>query len=145
MDRDILTSINETFNAGEQDIKSYSPLVLAYIGDCVYELIVRTVLIEKKGGTVQKLHKQATWYVKAATQSKFITILMDSLTEEEQDIFRRGKNAKSHTSPKNGDIGEYHKATGFEAVIGYLYLMHRMDRIYELLKIVLEEEFDKEI
>lgn len=142
MDINILNRINNTFEIGEQDIKSYSPLVLAYIGDCVYELVVRTVLIEKKGGTVQKLHKQATWYVKASTQSTIIDKLLPILSEEENDIYRRGKNAKSHTSPKNADIGDYHKATGFEALIGFLYMKKDFERILELLKIALSEEFD---
>lgn len=142
MDINILNRINDTFEIGEQDIKSYSPLVLAYIGDCVYELVVRTVLIEKKGGTVQKLHKQAIWYVKASTQSTIIDKLLPILSEEENDIYRRGKNAKSHTSPKNADIGDYHKATGFEALIGFLYMKKDFERILELLKIALSEEFD---
>ena len=139
----LLDNLKREFDMGEQDPKSYSPLVLAYIGDCVYELIVRTVLVSKRNCQVQKLHREATWFVKAATQAALIDTLMPMLTEDEQDIYRRGKNAKSHTAPKNADIGEYHRATGFEALIGYLFLSDNMDRIVELVKTGMLDEFNR--
>ena len=99
MDVNLLDQIKKEFLLGEQDINSYSPLVLAYIGDCVYELIVRTVLVSRQNCAVQKMHREATWYVKAATQAKVVTMLMEELTEEEAAVYRRGRNAKSHTIP----------------------------------------------
>lgn len=131
----LLQQINEMFQLGEQEINSYSPLVLAYVGDCVYELIVRTLLVEQSNCPVRKLHKRATAYVKAKAQADLITVMLDDLTEEEKDVYRRGKNAKSHTVPKNASLGDYRKATGMEAVIGYLYLKKDMERVLELIKL----------
>ena len=133
-----LTQIKEEFQLGEQELNSYSPLVLAYIGDCVYELLVRTLLVGKANCQVSKLHKKAIDYVKAETQAAMIAALMDELTEEEQDVFRRGKNAKPHTIPKNASLSDYRRATGMEAVIGYLYLKDDMERVIELVKLGLD-------
>ena len=133
-----LTQIKEEFQLGEQELNSYSPLVLAYIGDCVYELLVRTLLVGKANCQVSKLHKKAIDYVKAETQAAMIAALMDELTEEEQDVFRRGKNAKPHTIPKNASLSDYRRATGMEAVIGYLYLEDDMERVIELVKLGLD-------
>lgn len=134
MDNNIfLDQIREQFNLGEQEINSYSPLVLAYLGDCVYELIVRTILVERRNCPVQKLHREATWFVKAATQAAMIEVMLPKLTEEEEAIFKRGRNAKSHTVPKNADVGDYRKATGFEALIGYWYLTRQNERLLELV------------
>ena len=133
-----LTQIKEEFQLGEQELNSYSPLVLAYIGDCVYELLIRTLLVGKANCQVSKLHKKAIDYVKAETQAAMIAALMDELTEEEQDVFRRGKNAKPHTIPKNASLSDYRRATGMEAVIGYLYLKDDMERIIELVKLGLD-------
>ncbi len=131
----LLQQIKEMFQLGEQEINSYSPLVLAYVGDCVYELIVRTLLVEQSNCPVRKLHKRATAYVKAKAQADLITAVLDDLTEEEKDVYRRGKNAKSHTVPKNASLGDYRKATGMEAVIGYLYLKKDMERVLELIRL----------
>lgn len=136
--KSILLRIKEEFRLGEQELNSYSPLVLAYLGDCVYELIIRTVLVGQANCQVSKLHKKATRYVKAGAQAELIMSVMDILTEEEVDVFRRGKNAKSHTIPKNANAGEYKKATGLEAVIGYLYLKDDMDRALFLIKTGIE-------
>lgn len=135
----MLEQITKQFSLGEQDVKTYSPLVLAYVGDCIYEIVIRTILVKRRNCQVQKLHKEATWFVKAATQAALMDFLEPRLTEEEQDVFRRGRNAKSHTVPKNANVGDYHKATGFEAVIGYLYLNNQMSRIMDLLYIALKE------
>ncbi|HOO79349.1 MAG TPA: ribonuclease III domain-containing protein [Lachnospiraceae bacterium] len=129
----ILCQIREQFATGEQELGTYSPLVLAYLGDCVYELIIRTMIVEKRNCAVQKLHREATWYVKAATQAALITAVMDELTEEEEAVYRRGRNAKSHTTPKNADLADYRKATGLEAVVGYLYLKDDEARILSLV------------
>lgn len=134
----LLTQIKKEFQLGEQELNSYSPLVLAYIGDCVYELLIRTLLVGKANCQVSKLHKKAIDYVKAETQAAMIFALMDELTEEEQDVFRRGKNAKPHTIPKNASLSDYRRATGMEAVIGYLYLKDDMARVIELVKLGLD-------
>ena len=123
----LLDKIKDLFATGEQDINTYSPLVLAYIGDCIYELVVRSIF-------VQKLHKKTTAYVKAATQANIITAIMEDLTEDEKSVYKRARNSKQHTTPKNGSLGDYHKATGFEAVMGYLYLTDKEDRMLMLLK-----------
>lgn len=129
-----LDRIKSELETGEQDIKSYSPLVFAYIGDCVYELIIRCKLVLDANEQVQKLHKKATSLVKAETQARIIVAVMDELEEDEVAVYKRARNAKQHTTPKNGKLGEYHKATGFEAVVGYLYLLGREDRILYLVK-----------
>lgn len=129
-----LDRIKSELETGEQDIKSYSPLVFAYIGDCVYELIIRCKLVLDANEQVQKLHKKATSLVKAETQARIVVAVMDELEEDELAVYKRARNAKQHTTPKNGKLGEYHKATGFEAVVGYLYLLGREDRILYLVK-----------
>lgn len=129
-----LDRIKSELETGEQDIKSYSPLVFAYIGDCVYELIIRCKLVLDANEQVQKLHKKATSLVKAETQARIVVAVMDELEEDEVAVYKRARNAKQHTTPKNGKLGEYHKATGFEAVVGYLYLLGREDRILYLVK-----------
>lgn len=129
-----LDQIKEQFQLGEQEINSYSPLVLAYLGDCVYELVIRTILVEKRNCPVQKLHKEATWFVKAATQAAMIEVILPELNEAEEDVYRRGRNAKSHTVPKNADVGDYRKATGFEALVGYWYLTNQTERTLQMIK-----------
>lgn len=137
---EFLDKLKEEFSLGEKDIKTFSPLVLAYVGDCIYEIVIRTILVELRDSNVQKLHKETTWFVKAATQAAIIDLISDVLTEEELSVYRRGRNAKSHTAPKNADIGEYHKATGFEALIGYLYLNNENDRLIELIKLGIKDK-----
>lgn len=117
------------------DANSYSPLVLAFVGDAVYELYVRTVLLSHGNAPVHKLHRQSIGYVKAKAQSDTIHKLNDMLTPEELDIVRRGRNAKPGTIPKNADIMEYKYATGFEALLGYLYLRGEYGRLIELMKL----------
>ena len=122
-------------NITETNAKQYSPLALAYIGDCVNELNVRTRDIsEHPTMPAHKLHLQTVKYVKAQAQSNSIHAMIDSLTEDEQSVFRRGRNAKSYTSAKNASISDYRHATGFEALIGYLYLCGKQERMEELMK-----------
>lgn len=121
----------------------YSSLALAYLGDAVYELYVRNHLLEKGNFSVNELHKGAVHYVKAKAQSDAVTALEPELTEEELRIYKRGRNAKPATLPKNANVGDYHRATGFEALIGYLYLEKNATRLYELLEkavTILEKE-----
>ncbi len=121
------------FNLPNFEADQYPPLDLAYIGDCAYELVIRTCLLAEGATAVDKLNRRASNLAKAVTQAKMITGIMDSLTEEEQGIYRRGRNAKSYSPAKNASLGDYHKATGFEAVIGWLYLKKEYARMYELI------------
>ena len=116
------------------DLRLYSPLVLAYIGDAVYEVHIRKHLLQAGNQPVEKLHKAATRFVKASAQAAAAEYLHPQWTEEEQDIYRRGRNAKSHTIPKNADPGDYRKATGFEAVCGWLSLKGDTDRLQWLME-----------
>lgn len=111
-----------------------SPLSLAYIGDAVYELYVRTHIMRDENLPVNKLHKTATGYVKAKAQSDIVHHIESLLTEDELAVYKRGRNAHSHTSAKNADIVDYRHATGFEALIGYLYLSKSDERLEFLLK-----------
>ena len=109
-----------------------SPLELAYLGDTVFDLIVRTRLVCDANEPVNKLNRKATAIVNAASQSRMVEILEPLFTEEEAAVYHRGRNAKAATHAKNASIQDYRRATGLEAVFGYLYLQGKMDRIMEL-------------
>ncbi|MGN0376155.1 MAG: Mini-ribonuclease 3 [Suilimivivens sp.] len=130
----LLNLIKQNFELEEVDIRAYSPLTLAYIGDSIFDLIIRTVVVERGNEPANKLHRKTVTYVKAQTQSAMIEALLPELTEEEMAVYKRGRNAKSYTSAKNASIGDYRKATGLEALVGYLYLTDRAERIMELIK-----------
>ena len=130
----LLESIKKEFQCQEQDIRSYSPLTLAYMGDCIYEIIIRTVVVERGNKSPQSLHKTVTKYVKAETQCELFQVLQDELTEEEMAVMRRGRNAKSFTTAKNASVSDYRKASGLEALFGYLYLSGQTERVVALLK-----------
>ena len=127
----------------ERQAEQYSPLVLAYIGDAVFELFVRTRLVAAGNMPVNRLHHYASGMVKAEAQSRMIAALEDALTEKEAQIYKRGRNAKSHTTAKNASVSDYRRATGFEAVIGYLYLDGQKSRMLELMERALESEQGK--
>ena len=129
-----LEMIADTFLGKHQDIRSYSGLALAYIGDVVYDLVIRTVVVSRANRSVNDLHRITVRYVSAGAQSRIVQALMDSLTEEEQSVYRRGKNSKPHTTAKNASVADYLRATGFEAVLGYLYLKDDMERVLYLVK-----------
>lgn len=114
--------------------EEYAPLQLAYIGDAVYEMFVRTHLLKQGNFTVNELHRMSKGFVSAKAQSDKMQELESYLSDEEIRIFKRGRNAKSGTVPKNADVGDYHRATGFEALVGYLYLKGEFDRLYELME-----------
>ncbi|MDP4092205.1 MAG: ribonuclease III domain-containing protein [Bacillota bacterium] len=134
MINDFFDQVNERFELGDSEINQLSPLVLAYIGDSVYEVFIRSYLIKRESGaSVHKLHKLSVEYVKAKAQSDIIHRISEKLTPEETDVVRRGRNARSGTIPKNADIIEYKYATGFESLIGYLYLKKDFNRLMELL------------
>lgn len=130
--------LNE-FGLEEQDLRTYSPLTLAYIGDAIFELVVRTVLVERKNTQAEKLHKAATKIVKAETQALMIEAIKDELTEEEMAVYKRGRNAKAVTRAKNATMSEYRRATGFEALMGYLYLKGDMERMIKLIHLGVEK------
>ncbi|MDO4623563.1 MAG: ribonuclease III domain-containing protein [Eubacteriales bacterium] len=119
-------------------VKQYSPLTLAYIGDAVFELVIRTMLVREANTAVNKLHRRASGMVNAGAQSKMIGILEPYFTEEEASVYHRGRNAKAYTHAKNAGIQDYRRATGFEAVCGYLYLKKDWKRLLELIRIGLE-------
>jgi len=132
---DLSDLIHDTLHTGDINLKSYSPLVLAYIGDCIYELVIRQMVISQGNRSVQQLHKDSSYYAQASTQSLMMRGLQELLTEEEHTIYRRGRNARSVTAAKNQSITDYRRATGFEAVMGYLYLGHQHKRMLELIEI----------
>lgn len=121
------------------DPARYSPLALAYMGDCLYDVIIKTIIIEKGNRSVASLHKMTTRLVNATTQSTIADALQEELTEEEMDVYRRGRNAKSYTTAKNATVSDYRRATGLEALIGYLYLQGKMSRVMDLLSCAFEK------
>ena len=121
----------------EEEINLLSPLTWAYIGDAIFELYIRTNLVNKTNLKPHKLHIEAINYVKAKSQAEFLQKIEEILTDEEKDIVRRGRNTKNHHLPKNSNVQEYMHATAFEALIGYLYLTKRYKRLEEILKLVL--------
>lgn len=135
---ELINFIKIQMDLPETDIKSYSPLTLAFIGDVVYDLIIRTIIVEKGNAPVNKLHKKVSNLVKAPAQMELFHKIEENLTEEELSVYKRGRNAKSFTSAKNASITEYRIATGVEALMGYLYLTNQFSRVLELIKIGLE-------
>jgi len=140
---DFFDSILTEFIMKPEDVEQLSPLVLAYIGDAVYEVFIRTLLVSEGNAPVHKLHKRSIDFVKAKAQSDIVHGIMESLSLEEQDIVRRGRNAKSGTIPKNADVTEYKYATGFESLIGYLYLKKEYSRLIQVLKMAVSESKNK--
>lgn len=114
--------MQEVFQMKEVDVHSYSPLTLAYIGDSIYDLIIKSLVINQGNRQVNKLHKETSMYVQASTQSLMMRAMQEELTEEEHAVYKRGRNAKSVSPAKNQSITDYRRATGFEALLGYLYL-----------------------
>lgn len=129
---ELIDIIKNGMNIGEPDAAGQSPLVLAYIGDAVYEIVIRTLVISESGAQVNKLHKMTSNLVKAHSQAEIMKTL--ELTEEELSIFKRGRNAKTVSMAKNASMSDYRTATGFEALIGYLYLSGKTKRMLELIR-----------
>ncbi len=131
----ILEAIRQAFPCEEVDIKTYSPLTLAFIGDGIYSLVIRTAVVERGNRAAEKLHKMTAKLVKAQTQASLVEALAeDGLTEEEAAVYRRGRNAQSHSTAKHASVADYRKATGLEALCGYLYLSGRTERMLFLIK-----------
>ena len=126
--------LRDAFGMEDVDLRTYSPLTLAYIGDAIYDLIIRTLIVKQGNSRPEKMHKRASALVKASAQAEMIERLLPMLTEEEHAIYKRGRNAKSYTMAKNATMLDYRKATGFEALMGYLYLKEDMNRLIDLVK-----------
>lgn len=139
MQKGIDSYLKEQFNIPDVDVRTYSPLTLAYIGDGIYDLIIRSLVVAKGNARAGELHKRTSRIVKAKAQAEMIESLLPLLTEEEADIYRRGRNAKSPTMAKNATMSDYRKATGFEALMGYLYLKDEFPRMVELVKAGIEK------
>lgn len=138
--KNLVENSTEFIRLNEIEIKMLNPLVWAYMGDAVYEMYVRSFIISDAKRTSFELHKKSIKYVKAGAQSAHLELIMPHLTEEESDIVRRGRNSKSNHLPKNADVIDYRRATAFEALIGYLYLLKRYDRLGEIINLVLKAE-----
>ncbi len=139
MEKGIDSYLKEQFNIPDVDVRTYSPLTLAYIGDGIYDLIIRSLVVAKGNTRAGELHKRTSQIVKAKTQAEMAEILLPILSEEEADIYRRGRNAKSPTMAKNATMSDYRKATGFEALMGYLYVKDELPRMVELVKTGIEK------
>ena len=137
--------MQEVFQMKEVDVHSYSPLTLAYIGDSIYDLIIKSLVINQGNRQVNKLHKETSMYVQASTQSLMMREMQEELTEEEHAVYKRGRNAKSVSPAKNQSITDYRRATGFEALLGYLYLKKEWKRMLDLVKIGLDSLKEKEV
>ena len=135
-----LMQLKELFHLEDQDLRSYSPLTLAYIGDGVYELIIRTILVKKGNCPVNRLHKKASSLVKAGAQSVIMEVIEEKLTPEELSVYRRGRNAHSPTMAKHATMADYRRATGFEALMGYLYLKEDYTRMLTLIRMGIGED-----
>ena len=129
-----LEQVKVSFACEKKDVRTYSPLALAYIGDAVYDLMIRTVVVERANRCANDLHRATVQYVKAGAQAQIIEALLPILTQEEEAVYRRGRNANPHTVAKNASRSDYRKATGFEALIGFLYLTGQFERMFSLVK-----------
>lgn len=130
--------MRETFQMQEVDIRTYSPLALAYLGDCIFELVIRNLVLNQGNKPVQKLHKETSAIVRASSQSKMMRVIQEELTEEEHQVYKRGRNSKTVSPAKNQSVTDYRRATGFEALMGYLYLKREYRRMLELIRIGLD-------
>ena len=126
--------MREMFQMQEVDVNTYSPLTLAYIGDCIFDLIIKTLVVNEGNKPVQTLHKETSHLVQASSQSKMMRGIQEHLTAEEHAVYKRGRNAKSVSPAKNQSVTDYRRATGFEALLGYLYLKKEWKRMLELVK-----------
>lgn len=130
--------MQEIFQMKEVDVREYSPLDLAYIGDCIFDLVIKSLVLNEGNQQVQKLHQKTSAIVQASSQSKMMRVLQEALTEEEHQIYKRGRNSKTVSPAKNQSVTDYRRATGFEALMGYLYLKKDWKRMLELIKLGLD-------
>lgn len=134
MEENFSKLILDNWNLTKQKTEQYSPLVLAYLGDDVYDLVVRSILVERTNEPVSVLHRKSAALVKASAQTEFFHRIENMLTKEEMSVYRRGRNAKSHTMAKNASVADYRCATGVEALVGFLFLEGRTGRLLEIMK-----------
>ena len=127
----------------EQEINQLSPLTWAYVGDCVFELYIRTKLVNETKLKPHELHIKAINFVKAKSQAEMLKNIHESLTDEEKDIVRRGRNTENHHLPKNANVQDYMYSTAFEALIGYLYLCKKEDRVKEIIEMSIKSKEEK--
>ncbi len=140
--KDFIGIIKQVLDVKQVDVMSYSPLTLAYIGDDAYDLVIRTYLLGKGNMPVNKLNRMADGLVRAKAQSDMMDVIEPMLDEEEHAVYKRGRNAKSYTKAKNATVADYRRATGFEALMGYLYLQGRYVRMVELIRAGIIERLD---
>ena len=143
VETEVFRYMQETFEMEQIDVSLYSPLTLAYIGDGVYDLIIRTLVVSEGNRQVQKLHKKTSALVQASAQSQMMRTIQALLTPQEHVVYKRGRNAKSVSPAKNQTLTDYRRATGFEALMGYLYLKKEWKRMIDLVKAGLESLEDK--
>ncbi len=134
----LFEDICNEFDLPVQDIRTYSPLTLAYIGDGVFDLIIRSIVVANGNTSANKLHNKTSKIVCAETQARLYESIKEDLTPAEKDIYRRGHNAKPHSKAKNASVSDYLIATGFECLIGYLYLTNNMPRLLDLVDVGLK-------
>ena len=134
-----LKALKEALHLKDMDAGMYSPLVLAYMGDAVYELIIRTMVVNEGNIQVNKLHKRTSGLVKAEAQARLLMAIEEDLSEEEHAVYKRGRNAKSFSMAKNATMKDYRMATGFEALVGYLYLSEQQERLLALVSLGLKK------
>lgn len=137
--QDFMALMGAALQLQEIDVRTYSPLALAYIGDAVYELAVRSLVVNHGSMQVNKMHKKSASLVKAETQANLMKVLAEQLTAEEHAVYKRGRNARSATVAKHATMIDYRRATGFEALVGYLYLEGRYGRLFALIHEGLEK------
>lgn len=137
-EKSLLEKLKQEFDLSKTDIRTISPLNLAFVGDGIFDLMIRAILVERANRPANELHKKKSAIVKAASQARLGEVLEEVLTEEEVTIYKRGRNAKSGTCARNASITDYRKATGLEALLGYLYLTGQEERLIELVKLGLE-------
>lgn len=130
--------MREVFQMKEVDMKEYSPLTLAYIGDSIYDLVIKSIVVNEGNRQVNKLHKETSSYVQASAQSQMMRVIQEELTEEERAVYKRGRNAKSVSPARNQSLTDYRRATGFEALMGYLYLTQDYKRMIDLIRLGLD-------
>ncbi|TCT15726.1 ribonuclease-3 family protein [Natranaerovirga pectinivora] len=137
--KELMAYMKTQLELKDYDLKTYSPLVLAYIGDIFYDLIIKTKIVTNGNAPVNNLHRRCSNLVKAKTQATIMKYLIEELTLEEEAVYKRGRNAKSGSNPKSSSVTEYRIATGLEALIGYLYLDGQYERVIDLVRIGLEK------
>ena len=133
------SNLKKNFQIEDKDIRTFSPLSLAYIGDTIFDLMIRSVVLANGNTPVSKMHKACSEIVCATSQAAMIDAIFDDLTVEEKEVVTRGRNAKSKTTAKNASVLDYRKATSLEALLGYLYMEDKVDRLYEIITLGLKK------